>query len=110
MADESGKYKPGSDYDQSTIGPGTSPREVRLGVEYDQIGDPGKDKLDKLYDQISGYMRQLDAIIGKDGYSVDREGRITIKTAASNDDRKTILLIEDVLISLFRRKEFLESK
>lgn len=110
MSDESGKYKPGSDYEQRTSGPGSEPREVRLGVEYGEIGDPSRDRLEKLYDQISGYMRQLDTLIGKDGYSVDRDGRITIKNVVRADVKEQVLQIEDVLISLFRRKETLETK
>jgi len=91
-------------------GPGSMPREVRLGVEYGETEDPSQDKLERLYDQISGHMRQLDALIGKDGYSVNSQGRITIKRAVSEGAKQTILQIEDLLISLFRIKESLETR
>lgn len=89
-------------------GPGSRPGDYRLGVEYGEVGDPSQDKLERVYTEISGYMRQLDAMIGNDGYVVSREGRITIKKAVRSEVKEQVLQIEDVLISLFKRKEQLE--
>lgn len=107
---EAGKYKvgPGSEPREVIAGPGSQP-EARLGFEHDQAN--GSDKLDRLYKMIQDYIKRLDSVIGPGGYTLSKEGRVALKRAIIDPKiKEEIDLIEDVLISLYNRKEALENK